>query len=511
MKTATLLPFAALASGFVVPDVNILSELPVHEEQQVGHQQPRFDMPWLDWLPSSESLASAVHDVVETLSAGVEDAMNDIKGHFETEFDLLMHGNDDEDDVDEAHPPHHGGGGGHHHKKHAHETIYQLIGKSKYTTKFRALVDEHDDIVELLNSTKADTKLTLFVPVDSAFEHIPKDHKPSREFVEAVLKYHIGLGLYPAKRVLVTHTLPTALDEPLLGDKPQRLRTSVGLLSGVRVNFYSKVIAVDIPATNGVIHAVKSILVPPPMVGRELTLLPSKFSTLLLAFDKTNFTSFVHGVKMTGCTVFAPDNAAFSRLGPAANAFLFNTERGLGYLKALLKYHIVPNEVVYSDSYYSTRDDDDDNDDGGDDDDNDDDKDGEKAELSKTEGPGGDVGHGHYHLDVPTLLDDKSISIDVSRFGGLTHIKLNGYIPLVVQDGVAKNGVIHIPGRVLIPPHRHGGHERAEQAVDGEMSVEELMERLADYVEDDTERAEPVTEEAAKKKQKQQKPVEIEL
>lgn len=242
MKTATLLPFAAaLASGFVIPDVNTFSELPVNGKQ-VSHQLPQFDIPWLDWLPSADSIASSVHDVVETLSAGVEDAVHDIKGRFETEFDLLLHGDAEasDDDFITAHPPHG------HHKKHSNETIYQLISKSKYTTKFKALVDEHDDIVKLLNSTDADSNYTLFVPVDGAFEHIPEDKKPSREFVEAVLKYHIGLGLYPAKRVLVTHTLPTALEEPWLGDKPQRLRTSVGLLSGVRVNFYSKVIAVDI-------------------------------------------------------------------------------------------------------------------------------------------------------------------------------------------------------------------------------------------------------------------------
>lgn len=195
------------------------------------------------------------------------------------------------------------------------------------------------------------------------------------------------------------------------------------------------------------------------MVGREISLFPSKFSTLLLAFDKTNFTSFVHGVKMTGSTVFAPDNSAFQKLGPAANAFLFNSPKGLGYLKAILKYHVVPNEVVYSDAYYSTSPDDD-----------------SKAEARD------DVGRGHYHLDVPTLLDEKTVAIDVARFAGFIRVKLNGYIPVMVQDGIAKNGVIHVPGRVLIPPHKHG--KSGSESVGGEISVEELMERLDGYVDD---------------------------
>lgn len=212
-------------------------------------------------------------------------------------------------------------------------------------------------------------------------------------------------------------------------------------------------------AKNGVIHAVKSLLVPPPFVGRELSLFPGKFSTLLLAFDKTDFTSYIHGQVLNGSTIFAPDNRAFQKLGPGANAFLFNTETGLKYLKAILKYHVVANETVYSDAYYSS---------------------GESA------GAQDDVGRGHYHLDLPTLLGDKKIAIDVARWAGFIRLKINGYIPIAVQDGIAKNGVIHVPANVLIPPHKH--HEGEEESsLTGEISVEELKERLAGYVESEEE------------------------
>lgn len=238
MRSFAILPLAAAASAFVVPDIETFSQLPIH-----GQQPHHDDSSWQDWFPSAESISSSVHDVVDSLSSGVEETFHTVKGKVETELESIF----DEDagsaveELDAADKPRRG------HEK-SNQTIYQLISQSKYTTKFAELVDEHEDIVQLLNSTKAN--YTLFVPVDSAFEHIPKDKKPSKEFVESVLKYHIGLGLYPAGRVLVTHTLPTALDEPLLGNKPQRLRTSVGLLSGVRVNFYSKVVAVDIVSSS---------------------------------------------------------------------------------------------------------------------------------------------------------------------------------------------------------------------------------------------------------------------
>lgn len=238
MRSFAILPLAAAASAFVVPDIETFSQLPVH-----GQQPHHDDSSWQDWFPSADSISSSVHDVVDSLSSGVEETFHAVQGKLETELESIFDedaGSAVEEELDAADKPHRGGG---RHGR-SNQTIYQLISQSKYTTKFAGLVDEHEDIVQLLNSTKAN--YTLFVPVDSAFEHIPKDKKPSKEFVESVLKYHIGLGLYPAGRVLVTHTLPTALDEPLLGNKPQRLRTSVGLLSGVRVNFYSKVVAVDI-------------------------------------------------------------------------------------------------------------------------------------------------------------------------------------------------------------------------------------------------------------------------
>lgn len=126
------------------------------------------------------------------------------------------------------------------------------------------------------------------------------------------------------------------------------------------------------------------------------------------------------------------------------------------YADTSSQYHVVPNEVVYSDAYYSESD----------------------AEARD------EVGKGHYHLDVPTLLDDKNIAIDVTRWGGIIRVKLNGYIPVKVQDAIAKNGVIHLPGRVLIPPHKH---EKKDSENFGEdISVEELMERLEDYVEGPT-------------------------
>merc|ERR1711977_622340 len=129
---------------------------------------------------------------------------------------------------------------------------------------------------------------TVYAPTDKAFEKLPKGHKkPSKELIKKVLAYHVSPDFYPAGRVLVTHTIPTALGEDSLGGNPQRLRVGINLFYGLSVNFYSRIVAVNIFGTNGVIHGVDSLILPPPPAYKIIELVPSEFSTLELALVKT--------------------------------------------------------------------------------------------------------------------------------------------------------------------------------------------------------------------------------
>lgn len=203
------------------------------------------------------------------------------------------------------------------------------------------------------------------------------------------------------------------------------------------------------PASNGVIHAVDHILVPPPVVGLILTALPSRFSTLLLAYEKTNFVQFIHGQKLTGSTMFAPSNKAFKRLGPKINYFLFNTEEGHKYLLALLKYQIIPDITVYSDAVVDKRD--------------------SKGAFHTTE-----------HRELQTLLDGAPMGVDTAKFLGLIFIRVNGFIDVAVHDGVAKNGVIHLVDQLPLPPRKRNTKGLLDAGDD--ISLEELKERLDDYL-----------------------------
>ena len=234
--------------------------------------------------------------------------------------------------------------------------------------------------------------------------------------------------------------------EPL----PQRLTPRISL-RGLTINFYSRIIAVNIFGTNGVIHGLDTPLFPPPSVVQTIDFVPEDFSTLELGLLKTDLLDKLNTTHHAGGTFFAPSNFAFKKLGPKINAFLFS-QYGLKYLKALLEYHVVPENTLYSDAYY-------------------------KAESSNIE-PSGK--NGYFHVDLPTLLKDRSLAIDIARYGGFISIKVNAFATVSVQDVVADDGVIQVMGDVLVPPKKLGG--AAEYYQGGELTVEDLMERLEPFV-----------------------------
>jgi uncharacterized surface protein with fasciclin (FAS1) repeats len=229
------------------------------------------------------------------------------------------------------------------------------------------------------------------------------------------------------------------------------------LLHRLTFNFHARLLAGDFVAKNGLVHAVDAFLLPPPGQATLVRLLPGTFSTFALALERTGLVDELEASKggsdRVGGTLFAPTNHAWAMLGPRANAFLFS-EWGRKYLKALVKYHIVVNETLYSDAFYRP------------------DDDGEEDDEGVAD---------YRHVDLPTLLDDKPVSVDIKTWRGFVSIVANGFVRVVVRDGVANDGVIQVVGKVLIPPRQHdgGGHH----VNDEDISVEELKGRLEPYLE----------------------------
>lgn len=237
MRFFHVLPLAALTTAFVIPDEVVMGQVAVE-----SHRPSRS---FLDKLPSKHEL---LHKVESTFSGAVQSSKNAIDEAVDLASktaEKVSHTFEEASHDSNAwlNSASNSLGG---HGKHGppNMTVYQLISESKYTTKLTELINEYDDLVQLLNGTAAN--YTLFAPIDSAFEKVPDDApKPSKELLKKVLTYHVSSDYYPAGRVLVTHTVPTLLAEEFLGGEPQRLSTNIGL-RGLTVNFYSRIIAVDI-------------------------------------------------------------------------------------------------------------------------------------------------------------------------------------------------------------------------------------------------------------------------
>jgi hypothetical protein len=279
MKLLHFLPLAAAVSALVLPDEQILTEVSIEDHHE--HVPSNLEGHYLEDLKDTfdelkgrlddaidsakyffdeviDSASNAAPEVIEKIHSAAYDVDSWLSGDIfndQSTIDLLAE-DQPPSDLPEEDPPHHGppkDGPPHHghphhpphHSPHkSNLTIYQLISKSKYTTKLAKLIDEDKELVELLNGTAHN--YTIFAPTDRAFEKIPKHApKPSKELIKAVLLYHISPCFYPARRLLTSHTIPTLHNSTALGKLPQRLNVRVGL-RGLLLNFYSKVVAANI-------------------------------------------------------------------------------------------------------------------------------------------------------------------------------------------------------------------------------------------------------------------------
>lgn len=341
------------------------------------------------------------------------------------------------------------------------KTIYQLISTSEHTKIFAHVISKFDDVVSYLNSTQANH--TVFVPVDRAFK-IFKGHEPKipKEYILKWLHYHIAPGVFTTPSFFAARTVPTLLKQ---GDgvHPQRINTRFGF-RGFTLNYYSHIIKSNIFATNGVIHGINKILLPPFPVVDTIDLLPSVLSTFDLGLVKTKLDDVLKQKTLAlGGTVFAPTNFAFRKLGPKINAFLFS-RFGTKYLNALLKYHIIANHTLYSDAYYQP-----------------------KADAHPP-------WHSHFHVDLPTLLLDTHLSVELSKFPLWVSIWINDDVRVIIPDIPVKEGVIHLVHSVLIPPLKHKKprstlteelweNEDPDEVQDNpDLMLKEFIDRLEPYV-----------------------------
>ncbi|KAH1297919.1 hypothetical protein KXV81_006194 [Aspergillus fumigatus] len=480
MKLYCLWPVLSLCAAIVIPDEQVLSNIAKPDTNKNSVDKDSTSL--LSSIESSvkdaandfrnalDEALELASDAVTTqrLQSGAFEAASWITNSFDHPTDAEYLPQDLKQLPQYLHPrppfpPHHPS---------FNKTIYELIKSSKYTTILAKIIDEDDELVQFLNST--DANHTFFAPTNEAFSKIPhhcpgrdhdhdgdddhKHHKVPKEVIRAIFHYHVAPGRYSAADVFHSHTVPTTLNESALGhDLPQRLAVRVGW-KGLTLNYYSHIVAADIGATNGIIHGINAILIPPPETLTLLTIIPSEFSTFTLGLYKTGLATALNKSSTPhhhGGTIFAPSNSAFKHLGLKINAFLFSPI-GEKYLRALLQYHIVQNRTLYSDVFYTAQ--------------------GEIKPFGVK---------GFTHLDLPTLLHGQKLAVDVARFGPFASLKINGFQRVAFADALAKDGTVHVVDRVLIPPRKVDDSAPDWTGNDDELTVEDLKSRLGDWLAED--------------------------
>jgi transforming growth factor-beta-induced protein len=208
-----------------------------------------------------------------------------------------------------------------------------------------------------LGSTLSDTnaQLTVLAPTDAAFNNLATTlgFANASAMVSAlpaaalknILTYHVLPGNKPASQLTAAAqssqpTLYTFEGQPA----PVTVSTAGGVKVGDAVLTNANVVATDVAASNGVIHAIDKVLVPPGVLNIvQMAQLNPELSSLVSAVTRANLQGTLTGAGPF--TVFAPTNAAF-----AAAPSGLSTQQ----LSTVLTYHVLGSQVLASQIPFNT-------------------------------------------------------------------------------------------------------------------------------------------------------------
>jgi transforming growth factor-beta-induced protein len=279
------------------------------------------------------------------------------------------------------------------------------VEDGRFTTLVTAV--QAAGLVETLNG---EGPFTVFAPTDDAFAALPEGTLDSlllpenKQQLTDILLYHVVAGEVMAADVvgLDGKTADTALEGKQLAVKVD--------MGDVYLNEDVKVVITDIPASNGVIHVIDAVLLPPSdeaametMDIVDTAVADGRFTTLVAAVQAAGLVDTLKGEGPF--TVFAPTDDAFAAL-PAGTLDSLLLPENKQQLTDILLYHVVAGKVMAADVVGL---------------------DGQSA---------------------GTALAGKSISIKIDG----DKVFLNDTVQVIITDIETSNGVIHVIDAVLLPP-----------------------------------------------------------
>ncbi|XP_076468410.1 transforming growth factor-beta-induced protein ig-h3-like isoform X2 [Babylonia areolata] len=253
-----------------------------------------------------------------------------------------------------------------------------------------------------LENTVRTEFFSLFVPTDKAFQALPQEWQ-----------IHLNVNASARARILQYHAVP-AIFRTQDAFNDLLLNTSLG--QDVRVNVYrlgagtpavvtaegGRIIRGDIQATNGYLHLVNRVLLPPVDDLYQLLVTSPELSSFKSVVDSAGMQKELAARKGT---LLAPSNAAFTALVTSLGSFDYsNLMNNNELLKELVMYHLLSRVLFSAGAFNDTY-------------------------------PTTDMGH---QLVIATGTDG-TMNVQKAR--------------VTQSDVAATNGVMHVLDSVLVPPN----------------------------------------------------------
>jgi transforming growth factor-beta-induced protein len=275
-----------------------------------------------------------------------------------------------------------------------------IVEIAQATPQLSILVDALVKYPDLVNTLSAPGTFTVFAPDNDAFTALlPVIGQSSIDDIpeavlENILQYHVHASAAVLSNAITNGQLPMVNGE----------NATLTVDNGVFVD-NAQVTTADVLATNGVVHIIDNVIVPPSMLPIVGTIVApayfnKDFTTLIAAVQNadTDILGLLlgDGPSGNGLTLFAPTNAAFEAAGVT----------DVNGADAVLAYHVIDGIV-------------------------------RAADLPSTSGSAAEVGTlgGNFYL---------------TNAGG--SVNINGKTQVTATDIEGSNGVVHVINRTLLPP-----------------------------------------------------------
>ncbi|WP_075342277.1 fasciclin domain-containing protein [Tenacibaculum agarivorans] len=206
----------------------------------------------------------------------------------------------------------------------------------------------------LVSAVQADGPFTVFAPTNAAFQALLDSNASwntlddiDADLLKNVLLFHVIGG----SAIKSTDLSDTYVNTLAVGPNDEPLSLQVETTGAIEFNGDAKPVSglIDIEATNGVVHVIDKVMLPPNVV--TLALNNAGFTSLVAALtDSRHTTDFVSVLSGDGpFTVFAPTNDAFQALLDSNSSWNSLADIPIGTLDKVLKYHVVSGSNVQAD------------------------------------------------------------------------------------------------------------------------------------------------------------------